>query len=72
MPGNWAAMSLAPDEAEQLPRLERFRDEHPEVIILLKGPMSKAYLGLRKVQRSTLRDLFDDLEEMFRPGVRGG
>jgi hypothetical protein len=29
MPGNRAALSLVPDEPDQVPRLERFRAEHP-------------------------------------------
>jgi hypothetical protein len=48
-----------------VPRLERFRAAHPEVIILLRGAMPKAWLGGRKITRQTLRDLLDDLEEMF-------
>jgi hypothetical protein len=72
MPANQAPLSLVPDEEDQVPRLERFRSEHPEVIILLKGPMPKAYVGHRKIQRPTLRVLLDDLEEMFPPDTVGG
>ena len=69
MPGNRAALSLVPDEPDQVPRLERFRAAHPEVIVLLRGAMPKAWVGGRKIEGSTLRDLLDDLEEMFRrPG----
>lgn len=55
-----------------MPRLERFRSEHPEVIILLKGPVPTAYVGHRKVQRHTLRVLLDDLEQMFSSDAGGG
>jgi hypothetical protein len=72
MPGNRATLSLVPDEPDQVPRLERFRSEHPEVIILLCGPMPKAWVGRRKVQRHTLRVLLDDLEEIFPRDAGGG
>jgi hypothetical protein len=49
MPGNRAALSLVPDEPDQVPRLEQFRAEHPEVIILLCGTMPKAWVGGRKI-----------------------
>ena len=65
MPGNRAALSIAPDEPDQVPRLERFRAEHPEVIILLRGAMPKAWVSRRKVIRPTLRGLLDELEEIF-------
>jgi hypothetical protein len=67
MTGNRAALSLAPDEPDQVPRLERFRTAHPEVIILLHGPAPKAWVGSRKIERSTLRGLLDELEEIFPP-----
>jgi len=67
MPGNRAALSLVPDEPDQVPRLERFRAEHPEVIILLRGAMPKAWVGGRKMTRPTLRDLLDKLEQVFSP-----
>jgi hypothetical protein len=67
MPSNRAAMSLVPDEPDQVPRLERFRAAHPEVVILLRGPMPKAWVVGRKIARPTLRDLLDDLEEIFPP-----
>ena len=72
MPGNRAALSLTPHEPDQVPRLERFRTAHPEVIILLKGPVPTAYAGHRKIQRHTLRALLDDLEQKVRPASRGG
>jgi hypothetical protein len=67
MPGNRAALSLVPDEPDQVPRLERFRAVHPEVVVLLKGPTPTAWVGGRKIVRQTLRVLLDDLEEMFPP-----
>ena len=71
-PGNRAALSLVPDEPDQVPRLERFRAEHPEVIILLQGAMPKAWVGGTKIARRTLRELMDDLEEIFPPPATGG
>jgi hypothetical protein len=72
MPGNQAALSLVPDEPDQVPRLERFRAAHPEVIVLLKGHMPTAWVSGRKIVRHTLRDLLDDLEEIFPPDAGGG
>ena len=71
MPGNRVAPSLVPDEPDQVPRLERFRAAHPEVIILLRGPMPKAWVDGRKIERPTLRDLLDELEEIV-PADNGG
>ena len=70
-PGNRAALSLVPDEPDQVPRLERFRTEHPEVIILLRGAMPTAWAGGRKIARPTLRGLLDELEEIS-PADNGG
>ncbi len=72
MPGNRAALWLVPDEPDQVPRLERFRAEHPEVIILLRGAMPKAWVCGRKIARHTLRVLLDELEEIFPPEAGGG
>jgi hypothetical protein len=69
-PGDRAALSLAPDEPDQVPRLERFRAAHPEVVILLRGAMLKAWADGRKIERSTLRDLLDELEEIFTPDAQ--
>jgi hypothetical protein len=55
------------DEPDQVPRLERFRAEHPEVIILLRGAMPRAWVDGTKIARPTLRHLLDDLEEIFPP-----
>ena len=71
-PGNRAALSLVPDEPDQVPRLERFRAAHPEVVVLLKGPMPTAWVGGRKIVRRTLRDLLDELEEIFPPDAGDG
>jgi hypothetical protein len=66
-PGTRPTLSLVPDDPDQVPRLERFRAEHPEVIILLRGPMPKAYVGGTKIACHTLRDLLDELEQVFPP-----
>lgn len=50
-----------------MPRLERFRAAHPEVIILLRGALPTAWVGSRKIERHTLRGLLDELEEIFPP-----
>ena len=71
-PGNRAALSLVPDEPDQVPRLERFRTAHPEVVVLLKGPMPTAWVGGRKIARHMLRDLLDELEEIFPPDAGSG
>jgi hypothetical protein len=60
-----------PDEPDQVPRLKRFRATHPEVIILLRGPMHKGMAGGRRIPRPTLRGLLDELEEIF-PADNGG
>jgi hypothetical protein len=65
MPGNRAALSLVPEEPDQVPRLERFRAEHPEVVILLRGALPRAWVGARKIERPTLCGLLDELEEIF-------
>jgi hypothetical protein len=71
MPGNRAALWLVPDEPDQVPRLERFRAAHPEVVILLRGAMPKAWVGARKIVRHTLSGLLDELEEIFSADVNG-
>ena len=71
IPGNRAALSLVPDEPDRVPWLERFRAGHLEVIILLRGAMPRAWVGGRKIVRQTLRDLLDELEEIF-PAGNGG
>ncbi len=64
MPGNLAALSPVLDEEDQVPRLERFRAAHPEVVILLRGTLPRAWVGGRKIERRTLRGLLDELEEI--------
>jgi hypothetical protein len=66
------SLRLVPDEPDQVPRLEQFRAEHPEVIILVRGGLPKAWLGGRKIARHTLRDLLDELEQVFSPDAAGG
>jgi hypothetical protein len=69
MPCNRAALSLVPDE-DQVPRLERFSAAHPEVVILLRGTLPRAWMGGRKIERPTLRGLLDELEEIFPPDAQ--
>ena len=70
MPGDRAALWLVPDERDQVPRLERFRTAHPEVVILLRGALPRAWVGGRKIERHTLRGLLDELEEIFMPDAQ--
>lgn len=67
MPGSHAALSAAPDEQDQVARLERFRAAHPDVVILLLGTCPKAWVGGQRIERPTLRGLLDGLEEIFHP-----
>jgi hypothetical protein len=70
MPGNRAALSLVPDEEDQVLRLERFRAAHPEVVVLLRSALPRAWVGGRKIERRTLRGLLDELEEIFPPDAQ--
>ncbi len=70
MPGTRAARFLVPDEEDQVPRLERFRAAHPEVVILLRGALPRAWVGSRKIERSTLRGLLDELEQIVPPDAQ--
>ena len=67
MPGNRAAMSLVPDKEDQVPRLERLRAAHPEIVILLLGAWPKAWLEGQKIEHPTLRGLLDELEGILPP-----
>ena len=61
------ALRTARDEQDQVPRLEQFRADHPEVVILLRGAAPRAWIGRRKIERHTLRALLDDLEQTVPP-----
>ena len=50
-PAKRTALSLVPDEPDQVPRLERFRAEHPEVVVLLQGAHAHG-LGRRDEDRA--------------------
>ena len=63
------APRIVPDEPELVPRLERFRADHPEVVILLRGSPPRAWIGRRKIERSTLRALLDELEQTVPPNA---
>jgi len=65
MAANRAVLSLVPDEPDQVPRLEQFRAAHPEVLILLRGALPRAWVGGQKIERRTLRGLLDELEEIL-------
>jgi hypothetical protein len=71
MPGNRAALSLVPDEQDQAPRLARFRAAHSELVILPRGARPRAWVGGRKIERRTLHDLLDAVEEIFPPDTQG-
>ncbi len=70
MPGNRAALWLVPDEEDQVPRLEWFRAANPEVVILLRGALPRAWVGSRKIERHTLRGLLDELEQIVPPDAQ--
>jgi len=70
MLGNRAALFLVPDEEDQVPRLEQFRAAHPDVVILLRGTLPKAWVGSRKSERQTRRDLLDEMEQIFPPDAQ--
>ena len=61
------ALRIARDEQDQVPRLEQFRADHPEVVILLRGATPKAWIGGRKIERHTLRAVLDELERTVPP-----
>lgn len=63
------ALRIMPGEQDQVPRLERFRADHPEVVILLRGALPRAWIGRRKIERHTLRALLDELEQTVSPDV---
>jgi hypothetical protein len=65
IPGSHAALSAAPDEEDQVARLERFSAAHPDVIILLLGACPTAWADGQRIQRPTLRGLLGSLEETF-------
>jgi len=74
-PGYRAALSLVPDEEDQVPRLQQFRAAQPEVVILLRGTLlrgtlPRAWVGGRKIERHTLRGLLDELEGIFPPDAQ--
>jgi hypothetical protein len=54
--------------ADQVPRLKRYRQEHPEVEIIRRGPWEAAVPepdGDRTIVRWELSDLLDKLDELF-------
>ncbi len=61
------ALRIVRDEQDQVPRLEQFRADHPEVVILLRGATPRAWIGRRKIERYTLRALLDELEQTVPP-----
>ena len=67
IPGRQAVLPAAPDEQDQVPRLERFRAAHPDVIILLLGACPRAWADGQRIEHPTLRGLLDRLEEIFHP-----
>ena len=69
-PRSPAQMSLVPGDEDQVARLDQFRAAHPDVPVLLLGDRPRAGVGDQKVEHSTLRDLLDGLEEIFRLSAR--
>ena len=67
IPDSHAALPVAPDEQDQVQRLERFRAAHPGVVILLLGTCPRAWADGQPIERPTLRGLLDRLEEIFHP-----
>jgi hypothetical protein len=59
------ALPAVPAEQDQVPRLERFRAGHPEVVILLLGTWPRAWVDGQKIEHPTLRGLLDELEEIL-------
>lgn len=61
------ALALVPDDDTRLARYRSpaFRKDHPEVIILLCGPLPKAWIGSEQYVRGSLRSLLDKLDEFF-------
>ena len=64
-PGHRAGAAARAGRADQVPRLERFRAAHPEVVILLLGAWPKAWVDGQKIEHPTLRGLLDELEEIL-------
>ena len=60
-------LRILPGEQDQVPRLERFRADHPEVVILLRGDLPRAWIGRQKIERYTLHALLDELEQTLPP-----
>ena len=61
------ALRIVRDEQDQVLRLERFRAEHPQVVILLGGALPRAWIGGWKIECRTLRALLDELEQTVPP-----
>jgi hypothetical protein len=64
----WAALSLVRDEPDQVPRLARFRDQHPGVLIREGLGYWQAQIpepaGETVITRYRLRELLDKLDEL--------
>ena len=65
-----AALGIAPDEPDQVIRLGRFREEHPDVIIgdggfgTWQARIPESH-GETVITRYTLRELLDKLSELI-------
>jgi hypothetical protein len=69
-----APLSLAPDEADQVPRLNRFRQAHPGIAIHAGSGYWQAQIpepaGEQIITRYRLRELLDELDTLTSdPGV---
>jgi hypothetical protein len=69
-------LSLAPREPDQVPRLQQFRSNHPDVVIGTTGPAGAWQARVPEERgevvktRYALRDLLDELDALLPP--RGG
>ena len=75
IPRTRPALAVVPDQPDQVPRKVRFEQAHPGVTFSYVGGMAQAHFEYRGVlmtiTRPLLRDLLDELENLF-PSAGGG
>ena len=70
-----AHVSLAPGEPDQVPRLQAFRTEHPDVVIGTTGPAGAWQARIPEengesiITRYLLKDLLDKVDEIVPPAA---